>query len=460
MPRRPWTACATVSGLLLASAGVASAQIGSSLNRVGSGARAAGMGDAFIAVSDDGTAASWNPAGLAQLRQPEFSLVYVVSHRDVQTSGLRSPDGRFAYSNERFRFTNSSVDFASAALPFSIARKPVTVQAGWQRIYQLGTQLVSNLERRDLITPSAPATISRDDHLTGTIDVFSMAGSAKLTSRLAVGASFNLWHGGWRERVWVVEDPGPQASRTFFASDGRVRLRGHNVAVGLLLTYPAWNVGLVYHSPFWTSYQISAESRSSDAPTQAVDIRGARFRLPRSVGAGVARRLGPRWTAAAALTHDQWTDALLDHIPGEEGPRNFFDDQPPRFSSTRDTLSFNVGLEHLVVREGSVVPLRLGLGFEPQGGMDTTTRDPVSYVLLSGGAGYNTNRVKVDAAVQYRWDAFQTSDLFSVNRLANGGPLPDAIGHARAHEWRLKVSVIYRMADTEKLRGVLRRVFG
>ena len=35
------------------------------------------MGNAFIAVSDDGTAASWNPAGLSQLRRPELSVVAV-----------------------------------------------------------------------------------------------------------------------------------------------------------------------------------------------------------------------------------------------------------------------------------------------------------------------------------------------------------------------------------------------
>ena len=36
---------------------------------VGSGARAAGIGSAFVAVADDATAASWNPAGLVQLER-------------------------------------------------------------------------------------------------------------------------------------------------------------------------------------------------------------------------------------------------------------------------------------------------------------------------------------------------------------------------------------------------------
>jgi hypothetical protein len=50
-------------------------EIPSSVNPVGSGARALGMGGAFIAVADDATAASWNPGGLIQLETPEVSVV-------------------------------------------------------------------------------------------------------------------------------------------------------------------------------------------------------------------------------------------------------------------------------------------------------------------------------------------------------------------------------------------------
>ena len=50
-------------------------EIPSSPNPVGSGARALGMGGAFIAIADDATAASWNPGGLIQLETPEISAV-------------------------------------------------------------------------------------------------------------------------------------------------------------------------------------------------------------------------------------------------------------------------------------------------------------------------------------------------------------------------------------------------
>ena len=44
--------------------------------RLGAGARAAGMGDAFVALADDATATYWNPAGLAAVERTQFTLMH------------------------------------------------------------------------------------------------------------------------------------------------------------------------------------------------------------------------------------------------------------------------------------------------------------------------------------------------------------------------------------------------
>ena len=44
--------------------------------KIGVGARAAAMGEAFTAVASDGTSLYWNPAGLTQLRTKEISATY------------------------------------------------------------------------------------------------------------------------------------------------------------------------------------------------------------------------------------------------------------------------------------------------------------------------------------------------------------------------------------------------
>jgi len=43
---------------------------------LGVGARATGMGDAFGAVADDGSAEYWNAAGLTQLQRSELDLFW------------------------------------------------------------------------------------------------------------------------------------------------------------------------------------------------------------------------------------------------------------------------------------------------------------------------------------------------------------------------------------------------
>ena len=160
--------------------------------------------------------------------------------------------------------------------------------------------------------------------------------------------------------------------------------------------------------------------------------------------------------------------------PCGEGETSFFDGLPPELSATRDSYSFNLGAERLFPLEGSVIPVRFGLGYEPQGQADPVERDRWAYPLIAAGAGYNTNRFKLDVAVQYRWTRARTRATFGVARAlqlepsgevppipepsADGEspiPAPPAVGEFALREWRIKVSLIYRITDTEKLRRAL-----
>jgi len=51
---------------------------------IGVGAKAMGMGGAFCAVADDGTAFHWNPAGLSLAKNPQFSTMYATQFGSFQ----------------------------------------------------------------------------------------------------------------------------------------------------------------------------------------------------------------------------------------------------------------------------------------------------------------------------------------------------------------------------------------
>jgi long-subunit fatty acid transport protein len=81
----------------------------------GSGARALGFAGTFSAIADDATAASWNPAGLIQLKRPEASAVYRYSSYE---NSHRSTDPDFEVGKDDYE--SNGLNYLTAALPFQI----------------------------------------------------------------------------------------------------------------------------------------------------------------------------------------------------------------------------------------------------------------------------------------------------------------------------------------------------
>jgi len=118
-----WTTAAVVVASVLG-AQVAHAQaiqnvvLRNSFNPTGAGARGLGMGGAFIAVADDGTAASFNPAGLAPA--PADRVRRRRLHRPAQLHRDRAGTGTEDQSFESHA-RHQRPDFFGLALPFESA---------------------------------------------------------------------------------------------------------------------------------------------------------------------------------------------------------------------------------------------------------------------------------------------------------------------------------------------------
>ena len=102
-----------------------------SFSPIGAGARGVGMGGAFIAVADDGSAATFNPAGLAQLRRAELSIVGFGSQ-------LRSSvNGSALGQSDQSSASHSAIDFVGLAIPFEVGTRRLTFQLSYQRAVDL-----------------------------------------------------------------------------------------------------------------------------------------------------------------------------------------------------------------------------------------------------------------------------------------------------------------------------------
>ena len=307
-----------------------------------------------------------------------------------------------------------------------------------------------------------------DNSSEGNIDLWSLAGAVRFTNRLSLGWSLDLYRGGWEDRGNTSEDPGVVGPTDFSAFVESHEVSGDNLNLGLLLAYPSLRVGIVYHGAFWghTSDDLSVRSSLIEPVARSLSP-AARLHFPRSVGLGVAWLPKPLLRLALDFTYDEWTQFLIVGSPASpEGALNGFDGRPPELSATRDTVSVNTGIEKLFAVKGRYVPLRLGASYEPQGARDPLLRDGFDHVVLAGGTGLNTNSVKLDVALEYRWGGFRNtrnlSPVYVVGRAEEFSlpPGPEVQGNVRIQEWRLKVSVIYRVTDTEKLKSLVKKVFG
>ncbi|GAI10837.1 unnamed protein product, partial [marine sediment metagenome] len=183
--------------------------VASSPNPVGSGARAIGMGGAFIAIADDATAASWNPAGLIQLERPELSIVGAYFSRKEDFSSNIHPE-----SDNKGMIDGLNINYFSTSYPFKFYRNMV-VSLNYQRLYEFqrgfdylldySSQGV-NLEQDTLYSQS------------GYIGALGLAIAIELTPMFSFGATLNiwteklLWKNGWEGTytIYGVETNGEE----------------------------------------------------------------------------------------------------------------------------------------------------------------------------------------------------------------------------------------------------------
>ncbi len=315
----------------------------------GDGARAIGTGGAFIAIADDASAVSYNPAGLSQLLRPEGSLVVQGITRDLSFTGAT---GQVGTSPTSFEDTQNSdrharPTFASFALPWKRDGLNTVLLFSYQRIFDFAFDSSLNY----LATASRGSTtqsISQAVHQTGGIDLYSVGLGAELTQRILLGVSFNSWQGRWNFSS-VSERQTSGISETFDSNLSQdSAFRGFNFNVGLIWRSDWVNLGAVYRSPFTASYTFTDHyasiSTSTGAPSSEDSPRTtADVKWPSTLGWGIGLHLHPRLQYTADWSETNWSTARYSGSGTTYDGLNWFDFL--QNSNTRDVRDFHTGLE-------------------------------------------------------------------------------------------------------------------
>ncbi|HVR72530.1 MAG TPA: hypothetical protein VMT87_16975 [Vicinamibacteria bacterium] len=397
------------------------------------------MGGAFLARADDATAASWNPAGLSYLRQPELSLV---GFRSISSNTGRDAAGATTSTD---RFEGSAIDFISLAYPVELGGQSGAVQLSYQRLLPLGGE-------RHIQIPEPSATRVFELSLHGGFDVVALGSGFSLGHGLRVGATLNRWLNGYeQETTRLLRFQARTVTQT--AQEVEFDLSGWNVNAGMIWTpTQALNLGLVAKTPFTAKVELSRRRVDyfADAPSPETTTSnssssdGLRLKFPWAVGFGVSMRPRSALTVSADYTRTAWSDAriheyfLLERTPLGQSPptpaesNTIFADLPyPTLdldNRQADTDQVRVGVEWVLIGHRVKVPLRAGYFTDRQFFHDRTRTAPL-FTGFTAGTGLLTGPFLLDVA-------------FVLER----GDYPDADSQSRvsARSSRFWVSLIYR----------------
>jgi long-subunit fatty acid transport protein len=387
---------------------------------VGSGARAQGKAQAFIAVADDATAASHNPAGLVQLERPEVSAVGSYFLR-LERQDITRPDTDLADQN----LHHFDLNYLSAVYPFELLRRNVVVSLNFQRLFDL--QGATDVASRFLTIDGIQRVSSRQN---GGLFTISPAVAVQLTPTFSVGAAFNIWPdllgNGWEQHV-TVHGEGLVVSGNrlvSFTSQGRIDedfgFKGFNVTAEFLWAItPKFSLGGVVRTPFTAKVphtqtsSLTVTLADGSAPVTATAgpfHETLDMHLPVTYGLGVALRPSNRWILSLDVARTHWSDFRLEtsHQPNVLLVENGAPSGKGRAvlnGLADDTTSVRLGAEYVWVLPNVVVPFRAGAFYDPEPG----ERGTDAFFGFSLGTGITVKQFVLDVAYTFRTGTVQSA---------------------------------------------------
>ncbi len=388
-------------------------EIHSSPNPVGSGARALGMGGAFIAVADDATAASWNPGGLTQLRKPEISIVGAAFHRIEDNMFGKHPEA----DGKQILSVPDRVNYFSAAYPFPWLGQNMTLSLNYQNLYDFNRQWNFSTKIEDEKTNNIWNTKTDFDQ-NGSLSAWGIAYAVRTRwlPQVSFGFTVNLWEDGLykNELEKRQSESGAGVHKetnkpfTFeIRNDDRYSFSGTNFNFGILWDVTGnFTVGMVLKTPFKADLKHAEDAhtvrRNSEGEitsySDKVGEKDETLEMPMSYGIGMAYRFSDRFTASFDIYRTQWNDFVLRDSDGKE--TSPVTGKPLGESDIDPTLQIRMGAEYLFMPSKYIVPVCIGAFYDPA----PAEGDPDNIFGFSAGLGFSDGkRFTFDLAYQYRF---------------------------------------------------------
>ncbi len=385
----------------------------SSPNPVGSGARAMGMGGAFIAIADDATAASWNPGGLVQLEKPEMSCVGAFVKRYERTDYAALPE-----SAGKFDIDTANLNYISVAWPFRFLNRNMILSLNDQHLFNFNKRMRLDFEK-NYNTYKSQNTYQMNQ--SGNLYALSPAFAVQVTPWLSLGIAVNLWGNYFHSNSWqtnyseIVEVKRPSGSYVSNVEHtDRYSFEGLNCNLGFLWAInPVLTLGGVFKSGFEADLERIHSYRFEQNPIrkETVSLFHETMNMPTSFGLGLAMRFSDAFSMGLDIYGTLWDDYYIVTSDGRKispvsGKAIHETDIDP-------TTQLRIGMEYLFIGGKATIPLRFGLFYDPE----PDDGRPDDFFGMSLGSGLVYKWLAFDMAYQYRFGknvrAIETGSSFS-----------------------------------------------
>ncbi len=424
----------------------------------GGGARAMGMGNAYLGVADDISSISWNPAGLYKLESPILGLSYTTLRPKGEFQSERFNFSTLSLPGERFSFDHGgsfgALTQASFVAPLRIKGHPFVGGVAYTRnsnefqkqgfkLDQIETFPVFNEAGTFLFTDTVYEEFDIITQLNGGIDAINIGFGTRIRENLAFGTSVNIYSGKVQRNadVFVIGDSLPvnnfQHGTLFIVNQqfDSNKFSGLNLTVGIKVDGELLDAGLVVRTPF------SLNQKGQKVTTDIVNVNGVplftdttfqidlltKYDIPLIVGLGVAYQFRENWLFAADLEYRNFGSAQvkirenLILVPGASNIEEFtvLTDEQWQWSNQ---FIVRVGTEYLKTTNIGTIPLRAGLGYVPLPAPNTDAlgnrSTSVSY-QFSLGTGIHWNQIRLDLGYMYKTYNLKSSSFVSEEKAQN-----------------------------------------
>ncbi len=404
----------------------------------GGGARAEGMGKAFIAISDDITAGSWNPSGLYILEKPIASISYgSFIPRGSSSSTLYG--NLFELDHDGSYKEITALNFIAPVRikghhfvgSFNYTRNFDDYSSFGYTATNAGDIIINNITTYHFTSDGTYTTTFHSG-----LNSINFGFGTRVYKNLAFGASVNIYTGlSTREQNnLVMTDYIPvradlvQGLRTMTTTTviDTNKFSGYNVTLGFKLNGDQLDAGLVIRTPFSlnvkTGRSIYVISKSAgletgdflttETDTTYYDNLLVKYYMPLMIGGGVSYQASENLLVATEMEYRPFASKQVDvrdSLKIDPGGNNieFFTRVDPEWNNV---LIVRAGGEFLKETEYGIVPLRAGFGIAPipAPNIDLTgAKTSSSGFYFSFGSGIHWEQIHLDWA--YTYSSYKTT---------------------------------------------------